>query len=207
MQFWKTPGRMPVALVGMMAATAVLGLASGAQAQTGNRSLDPFRIKVGGYFPYDTQARRDIGGNFISYGVGYDIRRFGSFLPATLEAYFDYFERDRGESGDRRGARLYGGGLAVRYLLDPNPGPNPLFYPYAGAGVGLYSARASRSADGFSQRRDRTSLGGKFLLGTEIRNGIFGEAEYNFVPHPSVFGNDVELSGFQLRLGYRFGSR
>ena len=42
------------------------------------------------------------------------------------------------------------------------------------------------------------------LLGAEFTSGVFGEVDYTFAPRPSIFGDKVNLSGTQIRIGYHF---
>jgi opacity protein-like surface antigen len=181
------------------AGALVVALSGSAMAQD-NGISKPFRVKVGGFFPYDSDTQDALGSNFIAFGLGYDIKRVSSFRPATIEAYIDHFDRVR-ETGSigRVQATVLGGGLSARFSLHSTPNPN--YTPYAGAGLGVFKVNA---IDGDTASTTRTSIGGKFFLGTELRNGLFGEAEFNYLPHPSVFGSDQVLSGWQLRLGYRF---
>jgi hypothetical protein len=188
-----------------LAATAlVMAVGGSASAQDLDERIDnPLRLKVGGFFPYDGDTRDALGSNFISFGVGYDLRRVSSFRPMVLEAYIDGFDRSRTTSGGRAEAAVIGGGLATRFSLFQTP-PSRWYNPYAGAGLGVYYTRfKAELADGNSGSATRTSIGGKFFLGTEVRRNWFGEVEFNFLPHPSVLGSDQVLSGWQLRFGYR----
>lgn len=189
-----------------LAATAlVMAVGGSASAQNLDEKPDnPIRLKIGAFFPYDGDTRDSLGSNFISFGAGYDLRRASSFRPMVLEAYVDGFQRSRTTSAARSEATVIGAGLAARFSLYETP-PSPWFNPYVGAGLGVYYTRfKAELADGIEGSATRTSVGGKFFLGAEVQKNWFGEAEFNFLPHPSVLGNDQVLSGWQLRLGYRF---
>ncbi|GAB4456781.1 MAG: hypothetical protein OHK0029_15370 [Armatimonadaceae bacterium] len=196
-------GRMMVAA--LLAAGVVGTAGSAAQAQATDK---PLSLRLGGFLPSDEDTQDALGTNFLSWGVGYDLKRFNSFLPGVVEAYFDFYKRPKNTADfGRVEALVLGLGLATRFEYQADG-----YKPYVGAGAGLYSSYFSQtlppgtngSATPLVDSARRVSLGGKFLIGAELDNGIFGEAEYNFVPHPSVFGSDISLSGFQLRLGYRF---
>jgi hypothetical protein len=197
MQFWRTM------VAALFAAALVVTLGDAAQAQ-GDTSRKPWRVKIGAYLPYDSDTEDALGTNFMSFGVGYDLKTVQSFSRTTYEVYVDYFKRaKRTIDFGRVEAHSLGVGLSTRSVLTEKGG---WFTPYAGAGLGIYSSFVGQNdPDGDYDSAKRISIGGKFLLGAELNNGVFGEAEFNFVPHPSVFGSDVSLSGFQLRIGYRFG--
>ena len=190
----------------LAAAFGVLGTTA-AQAQDDPNIIVPtqkkFRVKIGGYFPESGRQRDALGRNFVSFGLGYDLGKTSTTVPVVYEIYADYLRRSK-TSGDfgRTGLGAFGVGLAARYFFTD---ANQMYKPYAGAGVGIYSIHLKQDlpTGAFSNKRE-IGLGGKFLLGTEMNNGIFGELEYNFLPRPSIFGNDINLNGLQLRLGYRF---
>jgi opacity protein-like surface antigen len=197
MQFWRTM------VAALFAAALVMTLGDAAQAQ-GGTSRKPWRVKIGAYLPADSDTEDALGTNFMSFGVGYDLKTVQTFARTTFEVYADYFKRPKHTIDfGRVEAHSLGVGLATRSVLTEQGG---WFTPYAGAGLGIYSSFVGQldNAGDYDSAR-RISIGGKFLLGAELTNGIFGEAEFNFVPHPSIFGSDVSLSGFQLRIGYRFG--
>ncbi len=172
---------------------------AGAQGPFPNR---PYRIKFGGYMPRSSRTRDAIGYSFPSFGLGYDFKRSFFVLPVTFEGYVDYFDRvkNTGNYG-RSQARVLGGGVTAKYNLDPE---STNYRPYFGLGVGLYTAYVKQEVNGGRATQRRTTLGGKLVLGAETRGALFGEIDYNFVPHPSIFGTDVSLSGFQARIGARF---
>ena len=191
--------------------TVALGLtgAGAARAQdTGKKKFSlperPFHFRVGGFFPYDSDTRKALSTNFPEFGVGIDVYRAQWFLPVTYELYADYFKRTRKTSDlGRYEGEMLAVGLSAKYDLDPKA-VNPQYRPYAGVGLGVYSARVEQNRpDLFSQSARRTTLGGKFFLGVEHKSSVFGEVGYVVAPSPSIFGNDVPFSGWQVRLGYR----
>lgn len=197
MQFWRTM------VAALFAAALVVTLGDAAHAQ-GGTSQKPFRIRVGEFLPYDSDTEDALGTNFPSFGIGYDLKTVRTFAPTTIEVYADYFKRVKNTRDfGHVEAQSLGVGIATRSILtDKWSG----FTPYAGAGLGIYSSFIGQlDPDGDYDSARRISVGGKFLIGGEIKAGLFIEGEYNFVPHPSIFGSDVAMSGFQLRLGYRFG--
>lgn len=178
-------------------------LGSAAQAQD---SVVPaqkkWRIKVGGYLPEAEQQQRALGQYFLAFGLGYDLGKTTTTAPLIYEVYFDILDRAKNSNFGRTQFQNYGLGLAGRYLFTD---ANQTYRPYAGAGVGLYYTRLKQDRqNGDFSNRSRTSIGGKFLVGVEHKSGLFGDLEYNFLPRPKVFGQKINLDGFQLRLGYRF---
>lgn len=199
-------------MAGACAVGALALVGSGAaHAQTAPKG--PFLVRIGGYLPSNGDTREALGTNFLAFGVGYNLRRFESFLPTTLEVYADYFSRIKQHSEVTTGrveASTIGVGLLAKYSLDPKHELKG-FRPYLGTGVGIYWARAKQDTvisatdlRPISQRTNRTTLGGKILLGAELPSGVFGEAGFTFAPHPSIFGERVNLNGTELRLGYHF---
>ncbi len=195
---------------GAAAALATVAVATVSTTTAHAQSIDEvvptqkkFRVKVGGYFPQASAQQDALGQNFISFGLGYDIAKTTSATPVVYEIYADYLERTKKTTDfGRTEFETFGLGLAARYLFTD---ANKKYRPYAGAGVGLYFNRLKiDQPDGDFSNRHVTGLGGKFLLGTEMNNGIFGELEYNFLPRPKAFSNKVNLDGFQFRIGYRF---
>lgn len=189
--------------VAALFATALMTTLTGAARAQSSSIREPFRIKVGGFLPYDTDTKDALGTNFLSLGVGYDLKKTYGFLPTVVEAYFDWYKRPKNTIDfGRVEAFVFGGGLAARFLITEN---DRTYTPYFGAGVGLYSANVSQDTGSGSDSAQRITVGGKFLIGAELKkHPFFGELEYNFLPHPSIFGSDVALSGYQLRVGYRF---
>jgi hypothetical protein len=197
MQFWRTM------VAALFAAALVVTLGDAAQAQ-GDTSNKPWRVKIGQFLPFDSDTEDALGTNFTSFGLGYDLKRVQSFAPTTYEIYVDYFKRaKRTIDFGRVQTDSLGVGLSTRSVITDKLG---WVTPYAGAGLGVYSSFVGQlDPDGDYDSARRISIGGKFLVGAEFKGGIFLDGEFNFLPHPSIFGSDVSLSGFQLRLGYRFG--
>jgi hypothetical protein len=189
-----------------------LGVGQAAQAQAPAQESPfptdkPYRIKIGGFIPQDSDTRNALGQNFLSFGLGYDFKKAFFVLPVTFEAYVDYFDRvkNTGTFGRSQG-RVLGGGVHARYNLDPEATG---YRPYFGVGLGLYTGyvKQTQFVAGFGTldaNQRRTTLGGKFTLGAETRGALFGEIGYDFLPHPSIFGEDVALSGYQARIGFKF---
>jgi opacity protein-like surface antigen len=165
----------------------------------------PFAVRFGLYMPSNGTTRDQLGVSFPEVGLSYDFRETGSRLPSTYSVYLDYFLRAKTTGPDnfrlRSQAQMFGVGIADRYYLRP---ANTSCQPYLGAGVGLYRARASSSDPGGSASEYKTAIGGKLLAGAEVRAGLFGEIEYNFLPEPKLVQNRVHLSGAAFRIGYRF---
>jgi hypothetical protein len=190
--------------VAALFATALMMTLTGDAAQAQTTSVrKPYRIKVGAFLPYDTDTKDALGTNFLSLGVGYDLKTTQTFLPTVIEAYFDYWKRPKTTIDfGRVDTLVFGGGIAARFLISER---EPGYTPYFGTGVGIYSANASQNTGTVSDSAQRITVGGKFLIGAELKQiPLFGEFEYNFLPHPSILGSDVALSGYQFRLGYRF---
>jgi hypothetical protein len=190
--------------VAALAVTAlVMTLGGSANAQS-TKVENPFRVKVGAFFPVDSDTQDALGSNFISFGLGYDFRQVYTFRPTTLGFYADGFHRTRSTSAARSESTVLSLGLESRFALWNEP-PSRDFNPYAGAGIGVYYTRFKQElSTGPVQSATRTSVGGKFFIGTEAWGNWLAEAQFDFVPHPSVFGEDQDLNGWQLRLGYRF---
>lgn len=186
----------------VLAAGVACALGGSARAQE-DFPLKPYRLKVGGFSPRSRNTRDGLGQNFLAFGLGYDFKRSFFILPVTFEAYVDYFDHVKHTSDfGRVQGRVLGGGVTARYNLDPEARD---YRPYFGLGVGLYRSWVKQDDPlGFSANRRRVNLGGKVSLGTDLSQGLFGEVSYDFVPHPSIFGDDVSLSGYQARIGIRF---
>jgi|GEM_PF-3327691 len=205
-------------VVGAVLATTVLtAVSSPVQAQklsdiasVENDTIDarfwkPFAIRIGGFLPYDSDTKNALGTNFLSVGLGYDLKWFDAFLPGKIELYTDYYKRPKNTANfGRVEGTSWGVGLASRfYFLERG------WSPYFGAGIGLYNSFASQQLPSTTgtplyDSARRISIGGKFTIGAELKSGFFGEADYNFLPHPSIFGSDLAMSGWTIRAGYRF---
>ena len=179
--------------------------AQGLDAPSSARSEQPFRLKIGGYLPTNGNARDTLGINWIAFGAGYDLPKKNALKPSTYEIYFDYFDRTKntgsGNLALRSEAQLFAIGVADRYYIMP---ASSEFQPYFGAGAGIYRVRAKTNFVGGQGEQHKTSIGAKFFTGAQIAGGLFGEVEYNVLPEPKLNGRRVRLSGYQLRLGYRF---
>jgi len=164
----------------------------------------PFEVRAGLYLPRNTEVRNDLGIDWLSYGLGYDIQRSGTRLPHVLSVYADYFNvpKTTGPSTFRlrSQAASLGIGVAERYYFAPK---QPFFQPYAGAGFGIYDVHAKSTDPGGTFDVYKTSIGGKLILGAEMREGLFIQGDYNWIPEPKL-QNRLHLGGFQLQLGYRF---
>ncbi|MDX1935126.1 MAG: hypothetical protein SFU56_21215 [Capsulimonadales bacterium] len=185
------------------------------QAQT-DPGAGPLRLKVGGYLPTEGGAREVIGTNFLSLGLGWDIGTVDGRRPARLEVYADYFDRIKHHQAADIGrfqVSAYGLGVAVRFDADPN-GTLKTWRPYYGIGTGVYRMYARQTAvisvldpRPVTERDEQFGVGVKFLIGAQLTGGVFGELEYNILPRPEIFNDDINVDGIQLRIGYRFGGR
>jgi hypothetical protein len=191
------------AVVSAAAALALL-LGGGARAQA-KLPPKPIEVRVDSVFPYDSDTRSALSSNFPAFGIGLDILKKNWFVPVTYDIYADYYNRIRNtDSTGRVQAKVWGLGIGARYELNPNA-VEPKFVPYARVGVGVYSSYVKQDVPaGATQSNQRTSIGGKFTLGVQHRSGVFAEGGYEFVPHPSLFGDDVALSGWVAGAGVRF---
>ena len=73
-----------------------------------------------------------------------------------------------------------------------------------GAAIGVYNTHAKTNDSNGYANEYKTSVGGKFMIGAEIREGLFGEISYSYLPEPKLNDDRVKLSGYQIQLGYRF---
>ena len=164
----------------------------------------PFEVRAGVYLPRNGATRDDLGIDWLSYGVGYDISTSGKKLPHTFSVYADYFNVPKttgpADFRLRSQAASIGVGVAERYYFMPTYSN---FQPYAGAGAGIYDVHAKASDPGGTIDKYKTSIGGKILAGVEIRQGIFVQGDFNWLPEPKLEVRE-QLEGFQLQLGYRF---
>lgn len=158
-----------------------------ARAQSPQTELKPFAIKVGGFFPGDTDAR-DAGGSTLflleaDYRLA-DVVETSSLSYSKLS--IGYIER-----GD---LRMYPITLSQEFR-DPNVAVNTGFY--FGAGFGFYLTRLD--APGTSG--DTKNLVGGFIVGgLDFGGNLFTEAKYHIV---SEYENR-KVNGFQLAIGVRF---
>ena len=101
-------------------------------------------------------------------------------MRQVFSAYIDYWDETKttGPSDGRLRAEAVnqGYGISDRYYFAPH---FPTFQPYAGAGFGIYNVHAKREGEGGFASEYKTSVGGKFMVGVEIREGLFAEASYN----------------------------
>ena len=91
-----------------------------------------------------------------------------------------------------------------------NMGPKSQVAPYAGLALGYASVKVKRERTFESTANEQTTttsesktgsgIGAKLFLGAELKQGIYGELEYDWLPKAL----DVNPSGFGLRIGYRF---
>jgi hypothetical protein len=202
-----------------IAALAVAGLCAGltgrANAQapaTTTEVTKPFTVKLGALFLAD----KDAGDTALTLGIGYDFLKTKSTNPLILQGYLDYIagtEKSTTVGNVTAKAQLeygIGVGVAARYKLMQENAGSAGFSPYGFLGLGVYSvkvkgevrtgATGSIPASTVSGSDTKTGLGGKLGLGAEMKSGIFGELEYNFLP--SLEGYNP--SGFGARIGYRF---
>jgi hypothetical protein len=188
----------------VVAAALTLLLGEGARAQS-KLPPRPFEVRIDSFFPYDSDTRSVLGSNFAAFGVGLAVLHKNWFVPVTYDVYADFYNRIRNlESTGRVQAQVWGLGVGARYDLNPNA-VDPKFVPYFRVGVGVYTSYVKQDApDGNTQSNQRTNIGGKFTLGAQHRSGVFAEGGYEYVPHPSIFGNDAALSGWLAGVGYRF---
>jgi opacity protein-like surface antigen len=199
-------------LSGILAAGIVAGLTTGANAQDAGGAMKvakPFSVKLGGLFFGDGDTKDAIGSSTLSIGLGYDFLKTKAENPVVVQGYVDYFapkSKTRSIGDVRSEGKLdysIGLGVAARYQL-VRATETSSFFPYAGVGLGIYRTKVSVSGfDGesnFSESNTSTGLGGKLFLGAELKQGFFGELEYNYLPKVE----DAKFSGFGARIGYRF---
>jgi len=165
----------------------------------------PFELRIDSFSAYDSDTRHALGSNFPAFGVGLDVMKKNWLLPLTYNIYADYYRRIRDtDTTGRVEAQVWGLGIGARYDFFQNEQSSKLM-PYARVGVGVYNSYVKQNTpDGFGQSNQRTSIGGKFALGLQHRSGVFLEGGYEFVPHPSLFGEDAALSGWLIGGGVRF---
>ncbi len=164
----------------------------------------PFSVRAGLYLPRNGTVRDQLGIDWLSYGLGYDISTTGVRLPHTFSVYADYFDvtKTTGPSDFRlrSQSKTLGIGLAERYYFAPK---TRNYQPYAGAGFGVYDVHAKSNDPGGAFNVYKTSVGGKILAGVEIREGLFIQGDYNWIPEPKL-KDRLNLGGYQIQLGYRF---
>jgi opacity protein-like surface antigen len=197
------------AITSIVASLVVAGtVASGASAQENTMKVQkPFSVKIGGIFFSNGDTKDFLGDSTYTVGLGYDFLKTKATNPIILQAYVDYLGRKTrrisiSESSiESKLDYALGLGVAARYQFFD--GQSMGFTPYGFLGLGFYTARGSGNVafGGNSEGGSSTEsgVGGKIGLGAEIKQGIFGELEYNFIDI-----GDVNLSGFGARLGYRF---
>ncbi|GAB4466450.1 MAG: hypothetical protein OHK0029_37790 [Armatimonadaceae bacterium] len=189
----------------ILASLVVAGvLATGAQAQDTMKVQKPFSIKVGGIFFGDGDTKDAIGNSTVTVGLGYDFLKTRSTNPVIFQGYVDYLAPRSRTMGDGDGGSIrseldyvFGFGVNARYAFLQQPSIG--FIPYGFAGIGFYTGRASVSGNGIDESDTENGFGGKLGLGAELKEGIFGELEYNFIDL-----GDANLNGFGARIGYRF---
>lgn len=201
-----------ISFVALAIAGICAGLTGSAHAQapaTTTTVTKPFTVKLGGLFPKDGDAT-------LSVGLGYDFLKTKSDNPLLLQGYVDYFSSSSDDVNGPNGARIknkfeygVGVGVAARYMFIQAT-PKQTVAPYGFLGLGVYSVKGKnevttpiqfdQSTTVASRSKTKTGLGGKVGVGAELKSGVFGEVEYNFLPEV----NDIKASGLGVRVGYRF---
>jgi hypothetical protein len=191
----------------ILAALAITGVfASGAYAQTDTMPVQkPFSVKLGAAFFTDSDTKDRVGNSTFSVGLGYDITKTNATMPIILQAYVDYFapkSKERTISAVTQEIKMesaFGVGVAGRYAFIKEPKAN--LVPYAGAGLGFYSVKRKVEVTGSpTNSKTKSGLGGKVFGGVELKEGFFGEVDFNFLPKVE----EDNFSNFGLRIGYRF---
>lgn len=164
----------------------VLGIAAtGARAADDTLKVEkPIRVLLGGFSPKESGGT----GTWTSLGVGYDIQKTTATKPTVYGVYVDYATKKK--SGVTNS--LTGVGVSGRFYLDS---ANASGKPYAGIGLGSYTAKASGNGVSFN----KSKFGAKAEIGYELNNGFLGSLSYNTV---KIEGG--EAGGTSFRVGYRF---
>lgn len=168
------------------------GVATIGHAQDTTPVQKPLSIKLGAFFPTQSNGRDLEGSTAFSAGLDYAFVKTATASPTLPSIYFDY------AGGSKHGGHLqtYGLGVAVRQYTNGAPMAGGTS-PYVGAGIGAYIADVK---NGGGSSSTKTVLGGKVFAGLEFGGGEFVEASYNLIG--SNKGSNP--SGAGLQLGYRF---
>jgi hypothetical protein len=177
----------------MMAAALVLTAA--ANAQSGNRynQSNPVTLRIGAAMLTDSQARDAVGSTGLNAGLSYDLPFSGLFHAPGERGSFDFDYLGFWRNGNN--FNNFGFSYVERVPFSTGVVTGPAFY--GGLGVGVWYDSASGGGGGSV---NRTTIGGKALLGLAFDQKFSVELSYDF--RPNFFG--VSPNAFTLSLGYRF---
>jgi len=150
----------------------------------------PVTIKLGAFFPTDSNARDAVGNTWFAVGADYAFRKTDAAAPVLPLVYVDYAGKSK------NGFRLSTVGVGVGVRAYGNRATTTKVVPFYGAGIGAYFLNAS--GNGIDETETR--LGGKVNIGVELNQGPFLEAAYTLTG--KVSGDD--LNGISVLIGTRF---
>lgn len=200
-----------VAALSVMALGA--SLASSAHAQDTDDTMkptNPFRIKIGGFFPSSSEVKDAVGDTWPHIGISYDFQKTTAENPTTYFAYIDGTTK----KGDIRLANVdfdttagfTAFGLGARFFFTRPVLPTQF---YGGIGIGAYMIRANAEGGGRDIDGNQTNFGGKLLGGVQFNQGFFLEVDYTLAGNVSVKDSlgtayDGNMNGMTAAIGYRF---
>ena len=171
-----------------LAVTSSLLFGGASMAEAQDTGLIPFRVKLGGMYPTNSNTRNATGNVHLGGEVDMALPRlFGGkyFLSAS------YLQ------GSDNGNKLRVIPLTIgRYFQPPNPAKSLTGNVYAGAGLGAYLLRGQVGATSDS----KTTIGGYGSVGYQFPNPYFVEAKY----HLTGKVNGLRAGGLTLMVGRHF---
>lgn len=150
----------------------------------------PVSIKIGAFFPTDSNARDAVGNTWLTAGADYAFRKTDAAAPVLPLVYVDYAGKNK------NGITLSTVGVGVGVRAYGNRATTTQVVPFYGAGIGAYFLHGS----GGGTSENKTRLGGKVNAGVELNSGPFLEAAYTLTG--KVQGDD--LNGISVSIGDRF---
>jgi len=185
---------MKNALFALSAVAAVASMLAAVPASA-DSIANPFDVKIGGYFPYDSGYRNNAGDTFYSVGADYALKTAESNPGDTLGIYGDF-----DQSTNRSYNQVFGAGVQYKSDIAHNGKITPKDLYYA-LGIGYYweqeTIKISENPDYFIHNHGN-ELGGKAILGFGLTENVFVEGSYQYLP------NDGNASGFGAQIGLRF---
>ena len=159
-------------VIALIVAGAVEPIA--AQAQTPKL----FSVQVGIGDEATSKARSQVGSDSLHAGASLNFGNGSTLfvLPGIQSADFDY------NYASAHGGRLNAYSLmyANRIYLVPHLAQSLVHHivPYAGFGIGVIDTEVRRRDDGVTNSGNKTTVGGKLMLGVDLPSNLFVEGSY-----------------------------
>ena len=178
------------AAAGIFASTAT----QSASAESGPTAIVPnysTAIRLGAFFPFDSDVRHSAGPSFISGGIDYSFKNVPGLERTVLSV--DYMKRTSGN--------LFLEVVPVTIGQFNYSGTRGTARPYVGFGLGPYFVRQHIiDANQVETANNGLAFGGYFAVGFDVNDRYILDARYHYVSHIGP----VSAQGFQFSAGIRF---